>query len=109
MFYNCFDQEDFLCRDTIQVIQGYLSDWFVCKYDKQYFLLPTVQIIARKTQFISGRHRTAVLIDHLNELPFAFAKPIRGNMTPILSIVDRPVDVDMDIELPDLSNLVLNL
>ena len=107
-FFECFDQHDFVFyRDIKSVTQGYLKDWFYTNPNgTKCFVLPTVSFVNDKTQFINGRHRTAVLLEHLNELPFAFAKPLDGNMTPIFNIVDRRVDLHESIQLPDLQEYV---
>lgn len=103
-FYACFDQHDFnFYREVKSVTQGYLKDWFYTSPDgNKFFILPTVQFVNNKTQFISGRHRIAVLLEHLNELPFAFAQPLDGDMAQILNIVDRRVNLNESIQIPDL-------
>src|SRR4029079_18588645 len=73
-FLSHFDQADFHCRESHHIVPSYLSDWFYTPEDgTMRFCLPTVMFIAGKTQFINGRHRTAVLLPHLKELPIAFS------------------------------------
>ncbi|OFZ97308.1 MAG: hypothetical protein A3H35_13070 [Betaproteobacteria bacterium RIFCSPLOWO2_02_FULL_62_17] len=73
-FLRLFDQHDFHCRDRKKVEPAYSEEWFTgVSGEIRGFLLPAVQFIAGKTQFISGRHRTAVLLPYLTELPIAFA------------------------------------
>jgi hypothetical protein len=56
------------------------------------------------SQFISGRHRTAVLFRHLESVPLAFDSRFT---TPdeedwLWSIASGPVEKGVHIELPDL-------
>ena len=106
-FHNCFDLHDFNhYRNAKSVKQRFLKDWFYINPNgDKCLILPTVQFVNGNTQFISGRHRTAVLLEHLNELPFAFAQPLDGDVSPILNIVDRRVNLDELIWLPDLEEL----
>lgn len=102
-FLEHFDQLDFLCRESKDVAPSYLAEWFHTLDDGiMRFVLPTVQFVAGETQFISGRHRTAVLLRYLKDLPIAFAlvnKPPEG----FLSRLDlRPLALHEFIELPDL-------
>lgn len=73
-FFSLFDLDDFECRDQRQVIQAYLNDWFFWRDNGILgFFVPTVNVVSGKTQFINGRHRTAVLLNYLEEIPMAFA------------------------------------
>jgi hypothetical protein len=73
-FLEHFDQEDFFYRDLKLVPASYLAAWFDTPEDGiTRFLLPTVQFVSGKTQFISGRHRTAVLLPHMQNLLIAFS------------------------------------
>jgi hypothetical protein len=110
-FLQHFDQDDFLCRESIVVAPSYLADWFYIQPDGTLlFMLPTISFIAGKTQFINGRHRTAVLLQYLDEFPVAFALP--DKVASVLSakkaqdflgrLALRPLDLHEFIELPDL-------
>lgn len=66
-----FDQEDFHRREARNVTPAYLTDWF-SPGDPPRFMLPAVQFVGGQTQFISGRHRIAVLLPYLFELPMSF-------------------------------------
>lgn len=74
VFLSAFDQLDFSCRNVQDVDLTYRSDWFDISYENQCrFIVPVVGVVGGKTQFISGRHRTAVLLEYLDEIPVAFA------------------------------------
>ena len=104
-FRASFDQADFLCRDQVEVRTAYLQDWFISSGDGETgFLLPTVSIVNDRTQFISGRHRVAVLLPYLSELPIAFAVNHLGRSARgvFAAISKRPLDLSQPILLPDL-------
>jgi hypothetical protein len=73
-FKKHFDQSDFHHnRKVLNVEDAYSEDWFcVGSNNEKLFELPTVCEIEGKTQFINGRHRVAVLIQHLDILPIVF-------------------------------------
>ena len=97
-----FNQQDLLCRESNKVTSAYLKDWFCPPVGGiARFKLPTVQFIAGRTQFINGRHRTAVLLRYLEHVPIAFALATNGRELdgwPPL----RPLDLNQHIDLPDL-------
>lgn len=67
-FYQHFDQQDFTCRDILDVVDAYLDDWF--DFDaagNRQFMIPPVSVKNGVSQFISGRHRTAVLLKFMKE------------------------------------------
>ena len=101
-FFAYFDQADFQCRDQVAPVAAYRSDWF-CDGQTR-FILPTVAMIGGKTQFVSGRHRTAVLLEFLEELPIAFARPILDPTAIhiIEEIPKRSLALTEHIFLPDL-------
>jgi hypothetical protein len=102
-FFQHFDQNDFLCRKSADVTASYLSEWFHTPKDGiLHFMLPTIQFVGGKTQFINGRHRTAVLLPYLDELPFAFALSTKGASDILHRLALRPLRLDDFIELPDL-------
>ena len=73
-FYRYFDQENFLNREVRDVQSAYLKDWFPASANGTIkFLIPVVSAIAAKTDLISSRHRLAVLLPHLEQLPIAIA------------------------------------
>ena len=100
-----FDQIDFAFRDVHDVHPAYLSDWFhVDEQGRLRFRLSPVGAVAGKTQFISGRHRMAVILPHLTDLPIAFAfhKYLPKRERRLLeSIPKRPLDMTVPLELPD--------
>jgi hypothetical protein len=102
-FFEHFDQIDFLCRKSTKVEAFYLAAWFHTPEDGiTRFLLPTVQFVANKTQFISGRHRTAVLLPYMKDLPIAFSLINRPPNDFLSRVTSRPLDLQEFIELPDL-------
>ena len=102
-FLQHFDQSDFRCRESLVITPSYLSEWFYSKPDGTlHFMLPTVHFVAGKTQFINGRHRTAVLLPYLEELPFAFAVSTKTQFF-LHRMSLRPLDLNQSIELPNLS------
>ena len=104
-FLSAFDQEDFKFREVLGIHHAYLSDWFhTQEKEKVFFSIPTVSIVSGKTQFINGRHRTAVLLAHLEEIPIAFAM---NHLMPDArrvaeSIPKRPLSLSEPFFLPDL-------
>ncbi|MGL6160802.1 hypothetical protein [Microbulbifer sp.] len=62
--------------------------------------LPTVQLISGVTQFINGRHRTAVLLKKIDRIPMAFVA--RGALDLAKKLGLEPVALNEHIELPDL-------
>jgi len=100
-FMAYFDQTDYLCRDARVVKPNYCSSWFN-KVDNGTleFYLPTVQVIEGKTQFINGRHRTAVLFSQIEKIPIAFTKGVARDLAERLQF--SPVNMDQYIALPDL-------
>jgi len=107
MFDQQFDKVDFRCREALDFESNYSCHWFESDQEGNcFFLLPTVQVVSGSTQFINGRHRTAVVLDKCDRIPMAFAgcaaidlamqrqlKPVRESIhfeLPDLPIVDRP-------------------
>ena len=106
VFYEQFDQADFMNREIADVTPAYLMDWFYTGDDgKQMFYIPVVGAIGNRTDLISSRHRLAVLLPHMEELPFAFAfGHLTGEARVFLnSIPKRPLDISTAIWLPDLA------
>jgi hypothetical protein len=98
-FLELFDQPDFQCRDRERVEAAYSEEWFTSAHGGvRGFLFPAVHFVAGRTQFISGRHRIAVLLPHLAELPIAFTamNPVpeklrsRLQLRPVAFIACRP-------------------
>ena len=72
-FGRVFDQRDFNCRASKQIEENYSEYWV--EEDLQgnlCFRLPVVDVVSGTTQFINGRHRTAVLLRKLPRVPIAF-------------------------------------
>jgi hypothetical protein len=104
-FLEHFDQNDFLCRHIKSVTDAYLKEWFHGGPDEtRYFNIAPVSVINGKTQFISGRHRTAVLLAHLERIPLSFAmRDIRdADRDWIHSVALTPIDTHTLIDLPNL-------
>ena len=104
-FIQHFDQTDFLRRTVHNVVDAYLEDWFCIDGDGvRRFMIPPVSVRSRRTQFISGRHRTAVLLKHLDRVPLSFhTREISdADRAWVSSIVAEPIETNSVIELPDL-------
>lgn len=102
-FLQHFDQADFEFRENTIVAHSYLAAWFHTAADGiPRFLLPTVQFVAGKTQFINGRHRTAVLFAYLEEVPVAFAATNKASQAFLGRLALRPLSLHEFVDLPDL-------
>jgi len=102
-FYNYFDQDDFNCREEKTTTAVYLEKWFYMDEDgKKYFILPTVQFVNGKTQFINGRHRTSVIINYMDEIPISFAMSLDDREYCLNRYSSRKMEMDEVLELPDL-------
>ena len=105
VFYEWFNQADFRNRKVSIVEKAYLKDWFGKTDDgKTMFYIPVVSAIRSRTDLVSSRHRLAVLLPHLDIVPFAFAfGQLCGEAETFLrSIPKRPLDINVPIWLPDL-------
>ncbi len=105
-FLQHFDQYDFLhWRAATNVVDAYLEDWFKVTADgARFFKIPPVGVCSGRTVFITGRHRTAVLLKHLDRVPLSFdTRDIaRTDWAWVHSVVESPIETDTVIELPDL-------
>jgi len=70
--------------------------------NQSFFILPVVAFINNRTQFINGRHRTAVLLKYMNFIPLALAHPFSMNPHFINQITNNPIKNNDFIDLPDL-------
>jgi hypothetical protein len=105
IFYDWFDQADFINRNVADVTQAYLKDWFYTRDDgRLMFWIPTVGAIGRRTDLIGSRHRLAVILPHLKEIPFAFAHEhlTTESLDFLHTIPKHPLNVFDDFFLPDL-------
>lgn len=114
-FFEYFDQDDFRCRTVKQVVFAYLRDWFHPRAESctnpandpdatWYFDLPAVGFLEGRTDFLSTRHRTAVLLEFLDPLPISFAFNTfgRGDRERLDRITTARIDMSKPIWLPDL-------
>ena len=104
-FYDYFDQADFLSRDVESVEQYYRSDWFHQNDGGTLgLIIPVVSAINRRTDMIGTRHRLAVLLPHLAEIPVAFAMGylMKESREFLNQIPKRSLDVDEPFWIPDL-------
>lgn len=100
-FEHEFDQQDFLFRSVQLVDSNYSKHWFYIDNEgRNRFLLPTVQIVSGATQFINGRHRTAVLFSKIHKIPMAFSAG--GAQDLAQSLLLDAVPEGEPIEFPDL-------
>lgn len=102
-FFRQFDQLDFRCREIGSVQNAYLADWFeLHPSGMKYFKISTVALVSSGTQFMNGRHRAAVLLNFLDEIPIAFAVHHLSNMHLFKSLEKRHLDLTQEILIPDL-------
>ena len=104
-FLAHFDQEEFVGNRAVRdVTQAYRRDWFKDGCGRLEFILPSVSYVKDKTQFINGRHRIAVLLQHMPELPIALATYQFSPRQLCLraAIPSRTLDLSMPFELPGL-------
>lgn len=102
LFIAHFDQRDFECRKCQDVLPYYLADWFYENDGQLSFELPVVQFVHGKTQFINGRHRTAVLLKSLDCIPLALLMPFEMLPNQFQRITSHPMSMGDSFELPDL-------
>jgi hypothetical protein len=101
VFEREFDQRDFHRRDSQAVDRNYSRHWF--HEDSQgrlWFRVSTVQIVSGATQFINGRHRTAVLFRETARIPIAFTAGPAQEFADRLGL--EQVSIGEPIGLPDL-------
>ncbi|GIK24468.1 MAG: hypothetical protein BroJett006_07140 [Betaproteobacteria bacterium] len=104
-FFEYFDQGDFLNRDIVNVTPAYLNDWFhTDDHGRQRFYIPVVSTISGHTDLIGSRHRLAVLLPYLEELPFAFAMGhLHSNARRVLDMIPkRLLNPSVSFWVPDL-------
>ncbi len=104
-FYSDFDQNDFMARDVLEVQAAYLKDWFhIAEDGKHQFYIPVVGTVDGRTDLISSRHRLAVLLPYLDELPIAFATAdLYSEERQFLdAIPKRVLDINQPFWIPDL-------
>ena len=101
IFENEFNQHDFQFRDTQKIEKNYATHWF---YEDDAgnvrFLIPTVQIVSGATQFINGRHRTAVLFSEMKKVPIAFTLGEAQKLASRLGLV--ALVENESFEIPDM-------
>lgn len=101
-FLRLFDRQDFEFRDNLNVAPVLRHDWFQWpKNGLPLFILPTVQFVNGKTQFINGRHRTAVLIERMACLPLSLAMPFRMRPDELAQVTRYPLDQSQPFQLPE--------
>lgn len=105
-FQEVVHHDNYLCRDVQRVhAMAYLDEWFVDEGpgSRLRFRLPAVYLDGGRIKFINGRHRTAVLVEHMELLPMAFSKqPERTDITVFDTIVHSGIALGCPFELPTL-------
>jgi hypothetical protein len=104
-FFRHFDQQDFMCRDVQQVVDAsWTSGFHSDGSGNRFFHIPPVAVRHKATQFISGQHRTAVLLRHLEIVPLAFDSRFTTSDEEewVWSIASGPIEQGVHMELPDL-------
>lgn len=101
IFEREVDQADFRCREQELVEGNYSKHWFFVDAEgRNRFMLPTVNLISGRTQFINGRHRTAVLLERMGSVPIAFVDG--GAVALAIRLGPEPVSISEAINLPNL-------
>jgi hypothetical protein len=98
-------RQNFLCRDVQHVhTDAYFADWFQSSGTggPLHFCLPSIALERGLITFINGRHRTAVLLAHVELIPMAVVTS--GGVDQPLFVEIRHSDLDLGclIEIPDL-------
>ena len=77
--------------------------WFYTSSDGvRYFNLPAFFLKGGRAKFINGRHRTALLLDHLELLPMALTQMDDESAAVLERIVQRALNLGEVLNLPDL-------
>ena len=108
VFFTHFDQHDFVFYRDVECVElAFRSDWFLRENTRLKFILPVVSYAGDKTQFINGRHRVAVLLQVLQEIPIALASESLSPAQLQLrsAIPKRSLNPVLPFELPDLPYL----
>ncbi len=96
--------QNYMCRDVQQIHpNAYLTDWFRPSEHGgiSLFSLPSILLKDGRITFINGRHRTAVLVEHLESLPMAITNA--GEDKALFnSIRLSDLDLHTPVEIPDL-------
>jgi hypothetical protein len=102
-FLGHVHMQNYMCREVQWVANAYLKDWFRDDQGMRFFSLPSVWLKEGRITFINGRHRTAVLSEHLEILPMA-ATTNGGDDDDALFISIKHADLKLDrvIQVPDL-------
>lgn len=108
-FNRLVHSQNYLCRNVQAIYpDAYLADWFVPSgvSGVHGFPLPTVYLDAGRIKFINGRHRTAVLLKHLEVVPMAMAVDAASEnhdfQALFASIKHADLRLDAPIQLPSL-------
>jgi hypothetical protein len=103
-FLRLVHTENYLCREIQHSYTGaYLKDWFTEPVGAELpgLWLPTVHLSKGRIAFINGRHRTSVLLEHLDRLPMAMAEEDASDLL-FLQVNQATIDLQDVIELPEL-------
>jgi len=103
-FFKHFDQDDFQNREVRDVRTAYLRDWFLTAADGSVkFLIPIVSALGNRTDLVGTRHRLAVILPFLEEIPFAFATGrLKADAQRTLdAIPKRRIDMSVQFWIPD--------
>lgn len=88
-------------RDAQEVERNYAKQWFYFdRSGNRRFLLPAVHYYNGSTEFINGRHRTAVLFNELNQIPMALTPSAVKALLPGSHLIQ--LEENEQFTLPDL-------
>jgi len=103
-FLSVVDHADFECRDSLVIQPRYLSTWFSgSNGGKSYFILPAFYLERGRAFFINGRHRTALLLQHLQLVPMSLTKTDAESTQYLEWMIEGRIQSGDLLELPDLS------
>jgi hypothetical protein len=98
--------QNYMCREEQYVYpNAYLNEWFGPPDGKgiRSFSVPAVWLKGGRITFINGRHRTAVLVEHLEILPMALTNDAGDDHESLFnSIKHSDLNLNDLIQIPDL-------
>lgn len=103
IFLQRLDRKDFECREVQNIEDRCLAAWFCREIDgPDRFILSAFYLEDCLFRCINGRHRTAVLLQHLDEVPISVTNADKICQRVLKQINLRKLDENEMFELPDL-------
>ena len=102
-FEKHFDQVDARLLFPVVLVQAYLTEWFsLNECGELTYTIPGVHFVKGKTEFFNGRHRTALLLGHLDEVLISFNTKSGKDERLLEMIPKRPAKSSDRLSVPDL-------